>query len=564
MQKTKKNKFIWPLILVVLLLLNYAAAKWHTRFDLTNENRFTLSSPVKKMLKGLDSTVTVEVFLKGDFPSGFKKLGISTNDVLQEFKEVAGNKLQYKFISPDELVPGTDIPYSDTLDGLGLYPINLTSQVKEGQQQQYVYPVALVHYANRSLPALLYKGKTPLINFQELSSAEAMLEYTLANAISKVKQTEKPVVGYTIGNGQPTNINTYDLVENVLSPSYKLFTFDPNKTGLVPQDFSVLLMVKPAEPFTEMAKLKLDQYVMNGGKIIWFIDRLNAEMDSLKAGEVVAYDRELQLNDLLFNYGVRVNPDLVMDLQCDYLPFDVNGNGQYDLLPWNYFPLFGTQNNHPINKNLGFVAGRFVNSIDTVGVPEIKKTVLLASSANARTIGTPAIISGKENSVAPQNEKFNLKNIPVAVLLEGKFKSLYKNRLSQIFADSLQQYGTMFIPDNIKDNKMIVVADGDMVLNDIIKGNEPIPMGMNPYAYGTERAFPFANKDFLENSLDYLINENGLSEAKAKDYVLRLLDTKKLEKQKTMWQIINIAIPVLMIIIFAIIFQWRRKIKYTT
>ena len=253
-----------------------------------------------------------------------------------------------------------------------------------------------------------------------------------------------------------------------------------------------------------------------------------------------------------------------MDLQCDYLPFDVNGNGQYDLLPWNYFPLFGTQNNHPINKNLGFVAGRFVNSIDTLELPEIKKTVLLASSANSRTIGTPAIISGKENSVTPQNDKFNRKNIPVAVLLEGKFKSLYKNRLSQIFADSLQQYGSMFIPENIKENKMIVVGDGDMVLNDIIKGNEPIPMGMNPYTYGTERAFPFANKDFLENSLDYLVNENGLSEAKAKDYVLRLLDTKKLEEHKTMWQIINIAIPVLMIILFAAVFQWRRKYKYTS
>ena len=564
MQKSKRNKIVWPLILLVLLLLNFAAAKWHTRLDLTNENRFTLSGPVKSMLKNLDSTVTIEVFLKGDFPSGFKKLGVSTNDVLQEFKEVAGNKLQFKFISPDELMPGTETRYSDTLDALGLYPINLTSQVKEGQQQQYVYPFALVHYSNRSLSAILYKGKTPLINFQELSSAEAMLEYTLANAISKVRQTDKPVVGYAIGNGEPTNINTYDLVENVLSPNYSLFTFDPNKSGVIPNDFKVLLLVKPTEPFSEMAKLKLDQYVMNGGKILWFIDRLNAEMDSLKAGEVVAYDRELQVNDILFNYGVRVNPDLVMDLQCDYLPFDVNGNGQYDLLPWNYFPLFGSQNNHPINKNLGFVAGRFVNSIDTLELPEIKKTVLLTSSANSRTIGTPAIISGKENSVAPQNDKFNRKNIPVAVLLEGKFKSLYKNRLSQIFADSLQQYGTSFVPDNINENKMIVVSDGDIVLNDIIKGNEPIPMGKNPYTYGTEREFPFANKDFLENSLDYLVNENGLSEAKAKDYVLRLLDTKKLEEQKTMWQIINIAIPVLLIILFAVIFQWRRKLKYTS
>lgn len=563
MQQKKKNKFWLPLLIIGLLLVNLLASQWHSRIDLTEENRFTLSSPVKKMLRQLDSTVSIEVFLKGDYPSGFKKLGASTKDILQEFKEIAGNQIQFKFIAPDELMPGAEITYGQWLDSLGLYPINLTSQVKEGQQQQYVYPVALVHYGPKSLPAILYKGKSPLINFTELSSAEALLEYNLANAISKVTQKETPVLAYAIGNGQPTGIKTYDLVENVLSPNYKLFTFDPNKPGLIPAQFKVLMLVKPNQPFSEAAKLKLDQYVMNGGKIIWFLDRLNAEMDSLKTGEVVAYDRELKLNDLLFRYGVRINPDLVMDLQCDYLPFDVNGNGQYDLLPWNYFPLFSSKNNHPINKNLGFVAGRFVNSIDTLDLPEIKKTVLLSSSNNSRTIGTPALISGKENSVEPQNEKFNRQNIPVAVLLEGKFTSLYKNRVSSAIADTMQQNGAVFMPENSQPNKMIVVADGDLVLNDVVKGSVPIPMGMNPYTYGSERAFPFANKDFLENSLDYLINENGLSEAKAKDYILRLLDTQKVQEQKLTWQIINIAGPVLIIILFAIIFQWRRKNKFT-
>lgn len=554
----------WLVILVlVLFATNWIASIWHTRLDLTAEKRFTLSNSTKKLLRHLKEPVLIDVFLKGDYPSGFKKLAASTADVLQEFREVAGNKLSYHFISPEDLFPGTDVKYGDTLSSMGLFPINLTSQVKEGQQQQYVYPVGLIHVKDQVLPVQLYKGKTPLINYTELNSAEALLEYNIADAISKASRETKPMVGYAIGNGEPTQLSTYDLVENVLKPNYQLFTFDPNTQPVIPAEFQALLVVKPTMGFSEEAKLKLDQYVMHGGKLIMFIDRLNAEMDSLQKGEVVAYDRDLKLNDLLFKYGVRVNGDLLMDLQCDYLPFDVNGNGQFELLPWNYFPVLESGSNHPINKNLGFVSARFVNSIDTVEAEGIKKTILLNSSANARTISTPAIISGRENSVQPENDKYKKHQVPVAVLLEGKFQSLYANRISATMTDSLSKYGETFFPSAATDNKMIVVADGDIVLNSVVKGNQPIPMGMNSYTYGTQREFPFANKEFLKACLEYLINENDLSEAKSKDYVVRLLDSKKIADQKTMWQLVNIVIPVLLVLCFAFIFLWIRKRKYT-
>ncbi|HQR00965.1 MAG TPA: gliding motility-associated ABC transporter substrate-binding protein GldG, partial [Ferruginibacter sp.] len=213
---------------------------------------------------------------------------------------------------------------------------------------------------------------------------------------------------------------------------------------------------------------------------------------------------------------------------------------------------------------LGFVSGRFVNSIDTVEAEGIKKTILLSTSANSRSISTPALISVTENSVAPENEKFKKANIPAAVLLEGKFNSLFSNRLSQAMRDSLQKYGYEFMPACVAENKIIVVADGDMVLNSVVKGNQPIPMGMNPYTFGSQREFGFANRDFLQNSLDYLINASGLSEAKAKDYTLRLLDKKKVDAEKTKWQGINIAVPVLLVILFALLYQFLRKRKYTT
>ncbi|MBL0145031.1 MAG: gliding motility-associated ABC transporter substrate-binding protein GldG [Chitinophagaceae bacterium] len=563
LNKIWKSKFWLPVTILTLIGLNWLASQFHTRLDFTNEKRFTLSSPTKKIVKKLDDVVQIDVFLKGEFPSGFKKLANSTSEILHEFKEVGGKKIQYNFISPDDVVEGTDVKWGDTLSANGLYPINLKSQLKAGEQQQLVYPVALVHYKQNVLPVNLYTGNKTFITAAELNSAEALMEFKFADAIYKASQTTKPMLAYAVGHGEPQDIRTYDLAENVLKQDYNLQQFNLTKLPVIPDTFKLLLLVKPTEKFTDEEKLKIDQFVMRGGKVLMFIDRLNAEMDSLRIkNEVIAYDRGLELNDLLFKYGARVNPDLVLDLQCDFLPFDVNGKGQFEFLHWNYFPLFESKSNHVINKNLGLVSGKFVNSVDTLEVEGIKKTILLSSSSNSKTIATPALISGKENVNEPENDKFKKANIPVAVLLEGKFTSMFKNRLSQAMNDSLANYGAMFMQECIANNKIIVVADGDMVLNSISK-NEPLPMGVNPLTVGSQYQYQFANKDFLQNCLDYLLNSSGLAEAKAKDYTLRLLDTKKVESQKIIWQLITIALPIVLVILFALLFQWLHKRKFT-
>ena len=567
--KIWKSK-LWLLIIIVLLAaLNWLASLYHTRIDFTNEKRFTLSTQTKKVLQKLDEVVQVDVFLKGDFPSGFKKLANTTNELLSEFKEVAGKKLQYRFISPDENVEGTNVKWGDSLISAGLFPINLKSQLKAGEQQQLVYPVALVYYKETVLPVILFEQKGIDVKksyadaMKDLNSAEALMEFKFADAIFKASQINKPLIAYAVGNGEPQDVRIYDLAENVLRQDYNLQQFNLTKLPVIPDTFKLLLIIKPTEKFTEDEKLKIDQFVMRGGKVLMFVDELNAEMDSLRIkNEVIAYDRVLELNDLLFKYGARINADLVMDLQCDFLPFDVNGNGQFDFLHWNYFPLLESKSNHLINKNLGLVSGRFVNSIDTIEVEGIKKTILLSSSANSKTIATPALISGKENVNEPESEKFKKANIPIAVLLEGKFSSLFKNRLSQAMNDSLQKSGAIYMPESIVANKIIIVGDGDMVLNSVSK-NEPLPMGVNPLTVGSQYQYQFANKDFLQNCLDYLLNSSGLSEAKAKDYTLRLLDSKKVTAQKSTWQIINTLGPVVLVLLFAFIFQFIRKRKYT-
>lgn len=549
-------------VVILLVALNFLAAMFHYRIDLTNEKRFTISSPVKKILRNIDNPVEVDIFLKGDLPSGFRKLAITSEELLQEFKEYAKGNIRYKLISPEEPIPGTDRTYADTLASLGIVPINLKVQLKAGEQSQYIYPAAIVHYEDKLLPVNLYSGPKAISNV-ELNSAEALLEYKFADAINKVRENKRTLVAYSTGNGEPGGANVYDLVENVLRKNYELFTINIEKEPVIPDTFKLLVIVKPSISFTEEEKLKIDQYVMRGGKVLWFIDRLNAEMDSLRIkNQVVAYDRNLKLEDLLFKYGVRINPDLIMDLQCDFLPFDVNGDKQFEFLHWNYFPLFESKQNSVINKNLGLVAGRFVNSIDTVSAPGIRKTILLSSSPNSRTIETPALISGEENRNAPEDEAYKRQNIPAAVLLEGIFTSLFKNRVSQALLDSNIKYGTPFLPQSMKENKMIVVADGDIPLNGVSQG-QPLQMGVNPYTVETQYQYQFANKQFVENCIEYLLNDAGLSEARAKDYTLRLLDPKKVETQKTIWQIVNIALPVSLIIFFGIIYQWRRRRKYS-
>ena len=557
------GKKLWLFIIVVLILVavNFLAAIFHYRLDLTNEKRFTISSPVKKILKNLNDAVEVDIFLKGDLPTGFRKLAGTSTELLQEFQEYAHGKVRYRVISPEEIIPGTNRTYADTLSSLGIVPINLKVQLKAGEQSQYVYPAALVHYQQRILPVSLYSGPQLISNI-ELNSAEALLEYKFADAINKIKENEKPLVAYSVGNGEPMGNNVIDLIENVLKKNYTLFTINIEKEPVIPDTFRLLMIVKPKTSFSDEEKLKIDQYVMRGGKVLWFIDRLEAEMDSLRIkNRVIAYDRNLNLEDLLFKYGVRINPDLVMDLQCDFLPFDVNGDKQFEFLHWNYFPLFESKQNSVINKNLGLVAGKFVNSIDTVSAPGIKKTILLSSSANARTIETPALISGEENRNAPEDQAFQKKDIPVAVLLEGKFTSLYKNRVSQAMIDTIANYGTPFMTQCIHENKMIVVADGDIVLNGVTQ-NQPLPMGVNPFTIGSQYEYQFANKQFVENCIEYLVNDAGLSEARSKDYTLRLLDPKRVAAGKTTWQIINIVLPVIAIIFFGLIYQWWRRKKY--
>ncbi len=572
-EKIFASRYGWLLLLVILFAVNYIGSVFHARFDLTKEKRYTLSKATKVLLKNLEDKLEIDVFLKGEFPSGFKKLAAGTEEFLRLIKDRNGSKINYRFISPTDEIPGTKKAYGDTLVGLGAVPINLTVQKKAGESSNIIFPVALMHYKGKQSLVNLYPGASGRITQEEINSAEALMEYQFAKSLNKLTEDKKPGIAYATGNGEPVDSRPYDLVQT-LKQDYAFGMFNLKEQPKIPEGVDVLLIVKPTEPFTEEEKLKIDQFVMEGGKLLCFIDNLIAEQDSLSfKPETVAYDRNLNLTDLFFKYGLRINTNLVMDLQCDMIPLVVGGtlqNPQFEFLHWNYFPFFLPGNNRLLNKNLGYISGRFVNSIDTIQVPGVEKKVLLASSPNSRTISTPALISLNENRNAPEDEKFRQNNIPVAMLLQGTFTSLYRNRVSQLQRDSLTANGINYQPESVPGNKMIVVADGDVVLNDITPDSGPLPMGWNKYTYReyqnqTEygKAFvPVANREFLLNCVEYLVNNAAISETRNKDIVLRLLDAKKVKEQKTTWQFINIALPVLVVIVFGWVYQQVRKRKY--
>jgi gliding-associated putative ABC transporter substrate-binding component GldG len=582
MEKLLQHKYAWAIFTALFIALVYFSNLVSLRADLTAEKRFSLSPSTHQVLDGLDTTVRITVFLTGELPSDYRKLNQAVQDLLSEFKSITGgNILQVKFQKPGEYLKSdtSKAILFDSLSRLGVVFEQSASVSAESDKttQQLIIPSALLEYKNQKPIAIDLRSSKKVFKQYDLltvaepeedkeatrNAAEALLEYKFANAIHKLTRKQVPTVAYLVGNGEPVDLKINDLGES-LRNEYRLAVFDLKQGYPDPSMIDAILVVKPTKQFSEEDKLKLDQYVMNGGKMLWFVDKLYAELDSLKRNqaEYTAYDRGLDLDDLLFKYGVRINGDLLQDLNCSKMPIvigqNADGSPKMQRVPWPYYPFLSARSKNPISQNLDRVLPLFPSSIDTVKAPGINKTILLATDSNSRRLSSPAMVS--VNSVKDENDlrSFNKSYIPVAVLLEGRFQSLFNNRVSKTLGDSIQKAtGKPYLNQAAQSGKQIVVADADIVTNEVSQTTGPLPMGelqMENYR--------FANREFLANSVDYLVSGNQLFETRNKDFVLRLLDKKKLSEEKTFWQVINIGLPLVLILILGVYFQWRRKSKY--
>ena len=552
-REVKKQNFKELILgLVIIVLLNIVGAYAFHRFDLTTEKRYTLSQTTKKLLKNLDDMVYFKVYLEGDFPAGFKKLRNETREMLDEFKAYSNN-IDYKFVDPLENAKGKS--RNEIIQQMykeGLEPMQI--QVKEGSgtSNKIVFPCATVVYKNRKLPLSLMKSRLNANSTEVLNEAVQNLEYELSNVIRKHTTIIKPSVGFIVGHGELDSTYVEDF-SNSLSEYYTVgkVKIDGRLKSL--KDYKAIIIAKPDSAFNDKDKFVIDQFIMKGGKVLWLIDQVYADMDSLKP-EMLGFPLTLNLDDQLFKYGVRINNNLIQSMYCMKIPII---NGQHmEYYPWYYFPLVGPASNHPIVNNLNIVKLEFASLIDTISVPDIKKTILLSTSKFSRSVNAPMRIGLDLLKKKPEELRFNSAYLPVAVLLEGKFSSLFKNRLPTVI---MEDKGIDFKEQGVY-NKMIVVSDGDIIKNQIGHQNGvafPFPLGFDRHTNMT-----FGNKSFLSNCIDFLCDDTGLISIRNRELKLRLLDSNKIIKQRAVLQFVNVALPIFLILIFGFIQGFLKKRKY--
>lgn len=535
-------------MLIGLILLNIISSKVYKRFDLTEDNRYTLSKATENIVENVKGIITITVYLKGDFPAEFKRLQTETKSHLEELK--ARNKnIQFRFVDP------TDI--AEKLIKGGLEPSRLQIQENGKLSEIMLFPWAVVSYKNKTEYVSLLKDVFSNSQNRQLESSIQNLEFAFANAIHKITSEKSKKIAILRGNGELNDIYIADFLRK-LGEYYFLapFTLDsvavrPQKTLQDISEFDLAIIAKPTEKFTEAEKFTLDQFVMNGGKTLWLIDNVQAELDSLmQTGETLTYPRDLGLTDLFFNYGIRINTDLITDLYCSEIPLatgNIGNQTQFNQFLWEYFPLVNSQNNHPINNNIEAVNLKFANSIDLLK-NDIQKTVLLQSSPLSKSVGTPAIISLRTITKKPNQAEYNKGNKPIAVLLEGKFKSAYFERIKPFKIAIPKEKGV--------ENKMVVIADGDLIANETSKG-KPLELGLNKWT--NQR---YGNKEFLLNTVNYLLDDTGLINIRSKKVKIDFLNKEKAFEETTKWQLINILFPLVILSLFGFIFNYFRKKKY--
>lgn len=559
--------------LIIIILLNIIGNYIFTRFDLTSEKRYSLSQPTKQMLNKLDDIVYFQIYLEGEFPAGFKRLKRETREMLDQFRAYSDN-IQYEFINPSASSdPRERNDVYQLLMERGLSPTDLQVKTNEGSSQQIIFPGAIVTYKGKEVPVELLLSQMGVPPEEVLNNSIQNLEFNLANAISKLSVLRKPKIGFVEGHGELSILETADIayalseyyaVERVeiagqLNSLTERQNVDSTQT-VIRNKFDAIIIAKPDTAFDEKDKFIIDQFIMRGGKVMWLIDPVFASMDSIQSADAtVGVINELNLTDQLFNYGVRLNTNLVMDINALPIPLktgDMGGSPQIEFFPWYYFPVLNPLQEHPIVKNLNAIKTEFVSSIDTLDKKGIENTILLTSSQYSRTVNTPVLISLDILQKEPDMRLYNKEHIPVAVLLEGTFTSLYWNRIPPEIRDS-KDIGFIASSEPVK---MIVVADGDMIKNQVRKNGEqltPYPLGYDRYTGQT-----FGNKEFILNAMNYLIDENGLISIRSRELKLRMLDKTKINEHQLFWQLLNTIVPVIFIIILGIVLFYIRKKKY--
>ena len=546
---TKNNSYLnIILVLIGLIGLNILANYAYKRFDLTHDKRYTLSQETIRLVEEIEKPLQIKVYLQGSFPAEFKRLQLETSQLLQEFNEI-NDLVNFRLIDP--------LSASKNLAKKGLQPSRLTVQEDGKVSEAVIFPWAVISYDKKEENVPLLVNSVASSQEEQLQNSIENLEFEFANAIHKIVDDKQRTIAILKGNGQPDDLFLYSFLKG-LGDYYKLgeFTLDsvetnPGKTLEDLKKYDLSIIAKPSQRFTEKEKLVLDQYIVGGGKTLWLLDNVYAEMDSLMmTGKSLAFNRDLNLTDLLFNYGVRINYNVTKDLYSGSIRLASGNTGnqvQYQDFLWHYFPLIFANNTHPISKNIDPILLKFPSSLDTLK-NGIKKTILLTSSPLAKIIGTPVNVGLNEIAIEADKNEYQDAYTKFGVLLEGAFNSAYSNR---VVPANIQNYRA-----GGDENKMIVISDGDIAVNEALRG-EPLPLDKDKWTNQS-----YGNTQFLLNSVHYLLDDSGLLKLRAKSLQIQFLDKERAFEERSYWQILNLIMPLTLLFIFGWFFNFLRKRRY--
>lgn len=556
----KRDLTALGLAVVIILLLNFVGSFVFHRFDLTSEKRYTLSDATKNLLSEINDVVYVKVYLDGEFPAGFKRLRNETKEMLDEFRAYSNDNIEYEFIDPsvsDNKKQQNEI-YKQLYDK-GLEPTNLEVKEESGTTQQIIWPAALVTYKGRELPWQLLKTQMGQSSEGQLNNSIQALEYEFASVVRNLSTAIRPQIGFIEGHGELDTLETYDIAA-ALSDFYVVKRVEINQQLRALDGLKAIVIAKPDTTFSDQDKFIIDQFIMKGGRVLWVFDPLYTPVDSLsRRGNTVAIPYELGIDKMLYKYGVRVNDKMLLDVQCSAIPINKALKGQqprFELMPWIFSPLLNPLNDHPIVKNLDIIKTDFASTIDTIEVKGIKKTILLQSSKYSKTLVQPVRVDLNYLRFPIDEKQFNNPFQNVAVLLEGEFESVFKNRIPPEIAND----SAIGFKPNGKKSAMIVIADGDIIRNDVqYSTRKPYPLGFDKYTNRT-----YGNRNFILNCVNYLCDDSGLLSVRARELTLRLLDKKKVKNEGTKWKVINTAVPLIVVLVFGLIYYYVRKRKYSS
>lgn len=542
-------------MLLALVAVNILSSFLFERFDLTEDKRYTLSEQAKEIIGKANSPLIIDVFLQGDFPSEFRKLRNETRQLLEEISAFNPN-IKFNFIDP--LAEGGDAnSIASQFYEMGMTPARINVVENGRSSESIIFPWAMANYGQETVIIPLLKNKLGATSEERVSSSVQQLEYAFADAISKLVSPKKKKVAVMRGNGELPDAYIADFVRSIQEYYFVApFTLDsvasdPQKTLKDLEEYDLVIEPKPTEAFSEEEKFVLDQYLLNGGKMIWMVDQVAMETDSLftPTGSAFAIPRDLNLGDYFFKYGLRINPALVNDIYSAPITL-ASGRGnetQFNPFPWFYFPLTVSSKAHPVVNNIEAVKFEYASPIDTLK-NGIKKTILLSSSPSTKVEGTPKEINLSLVNQEPELSTYTAGEQPLAVLLEGKFESVYRNRLKPFENDESLETG--------EESAMLVVSDGDIVKNQLQQG-APLELGFDRYTGTT-----YGNKEFLMNSVNYLLDDSGLIKIRSKEISIAFMDLREAEEDRLYWQIVNIAAPLLLLGLFAGTFILLRRRKY--